>query len=76
MLTPANFGYLPDIKGYPHDPARARALIKEAGAEGAELPFITSPVYDQRIVQAIQQMLGEVGLKVTISSSEPSFFNL
>lgn len=74
MLTPANFGYMADIKGYPHDLAKAKALIKEAGVEGAELPFITSPVYDQRIVQAIQQMLGEVGLKVTISTSDQATF--
>ena len=74
MLTPANFGYMADIKGYAHDLARAKALVKEAGAEGAELPFITSPVYDQRIVQAIQQMLGEVGLKVTISMSDQATF--
>jgi peptide/nickel transport system substrate-binding protein len=74
MLTPANFGYIADIKGHPHDLARAKALVKEAGAEGAELPFITSPVYDQRIVQAIQQMLGEVGLKVTISMSDQATF--
>jgi peptide/nickel transport system substrate-binding protein len=74
VLTPANFGFLADIKGYPHDPAKARALIKAAGAEGAELTFITSPVYDQRIVQAIQQMLGEVGLKVVIAmSDQPTF---
>ena len=74
MLTPANFGYMADIKGYAHDLARAKALVKEAGAEGAELPFLTSPVYDQRIVQAIQQMLGEVGLKVTISMSDQATF--
>jgi peptide/nickel transport system substrate-binding protein len=74
MLTPANFGYIADIKGYAHDRGKAKALIKEAGAEGAELPFITSPVYDQRIVQAIQQMLGEVGLKVTISTSDQATF--
>ena len=74
MLTPANFGYMADIKGHAHDLARAKALMKEAGAEGAELPFITSPVYDQRIVQAIQQMLGEVGLKVTISMSDQATF--
>jgi peptide/nickel transport system substrate-binding protein len=74
MLTPVNFGYIADIKGYAHDIAKAKALVKEAGAEGAELPFITSPVYDQRIVQAIQQMLGEVGLKVTISVSDQATF--
>ena len=57
------------VEEYPYE---ACGLI--AGAEGAELPFITSPVYDQRIVQAIQQMLGEVGLKVTISMSDQATF--
>lgn len=74
MLTPVNFGYLPDIKGYAHDLARAKALIKEAGAEGAALTFITSPAYDQRIVQAIQQMLGEAGLNVSIAVSDQATF--
>ncbi len=66
VLTPANFGYLPDIPGWPHDPARARALLKEAGAEGAAIQFLTSPAYDRRLNEAVQQMLGEVGLKVEI----------
>ncbi len=70
VLTPANFGYIEGFQGYPYDPANAKALIKEAGVDGAQLTFITSPVYDQRVVQAIQQMLGEVGLKVAISSSD------
>jgi peptide/nickel transport system substrate-binding protein len=74
VLTPANFGFVADVKGWPYDPARARALVKEAGAEGAELTFITSPAYDQRVVQAIQQMLGEAGLKVTISSTDQPTF--
>ena len=66
VLTPANFGYLPDIPGWPHDPAKARALLKEAGAEGATIQFLTSPSYDRRLNEAVQQMLGEVGLKVEI----------
>lgn len=70
VLTPANFGYIDGFQGYAYDPAKAKALIKEAGADGKELTFITSPVYDQRVVQAIQQMLGEVGLKVNISTSD------
>ena len=74
VLTPANFGYVEGFEGYPFNPAKAKALIKEAGKENAELTFITSPVYDQRVVQAIQQMLGEVGLKVNISSTDQPTF--
>ena len=67
VLTPANFGYVADVKAWPFDPDRARKLIKEAGAEGATIPFLTSPAYDRRLNEAVQQMLGDVGLKVEIS---------
>jgi len=74
VLTPANFGYVGYVPGWPYDPARARALIKEAGAEGAVLSFITSPAYDRRLNEAVQQMLGDVGLKVEISvTDQPTF---
>lgn len=74
VLTPANFGYVSDVKGYEYDPAKAKALLKEAGAEGASLSFLTSPAYDRRIVEAIQQMLQEVGLKVEIVALDhPTF---
>jgi len=74
VLTPASFGYVPDVEGQAYDPARARALLREAGAENAELTFLTSPAYDQRIVQALQQMIQEVGLRVTISNSDQPTF--
>jgi peptide/nickel transport system substrate-binding protein len=67
VLTPANFGYVADVKGWPFDPARAKALLKEAGAEGAKIEFLTSPVYDRRLNEAVQQMLDDVGLKMSIT---------
>jgi peptide/nickel transport system substrate-binding protein len=74
VLTDTSFGYIPDVQGWPYDPARARALLREAGAENAELNFLTSPAYDQRVVQALQQMIQEVGLRVNIVASDhPTF---
>ncbi len=68
-LTPASFGYDPAIPPYGFDPARARALLKEAGvAPGTRVSFLTSPVFDQRVVQALQQMLGDVGLDARIAT--------
>ena len=61
------FGYQPDIKGYEYNPDKARALVKEAGAVGAQLTFLTSPAYDRHIIEAIQQMVNDVGLKVDIA---------
>ncbi len=74
VLTPANFGYSGDVQGWPFDPERAKALIKEAGAQGASLSFITSPVYDRRLNEAVQQMLQDVGLKVDIQVMDQATF--
>ena len=60
------FGYVPAIAGYDYDPAKARALIKDAGAEGAAITLLTSPAYDRRVVEAIQQMINDVRLKAEI----------
>ena len=68
LLAPVDFGYVSDVAGWPFDPARARALIKEAGAEGAAIQFLTAPAYDRRLNEAVQQMLADVGLKVDIVS--------
>jgi len=74
VLTPANFGYVDDVKGWPHDPAKAKALIAEAGAAGQTLTFLTSPAYDRRVVEALQQMIQDVGLKVEIQTmDQPTF---
>ncbi len=66
VLTPANFGYTEDVPAWPFDPDAARKLVAEAGAKGATVQFLTSPVYDRRLNEAVQQMLADVGLKVEI----------
>ncbi len=57
------------LQPYPHDPDKARALLKEAGAEGAELTFYVtdggSGMLDPVAMgAAIQADLAEVGLDV------------
>ena len=66
VLTPANFGYVAGIKPWPFDPAQAKALIQAAGADGAHVSFLTSPAYDRRLNEAVQQMLADIGLQVDI----------
>lgn len=71
MLTPAHVGFVPDMPAAVYDLKKAQALVKEVGAAGqAEIELATSPVFDQRIVQAIQQMLAEAGLNVKINMSD------
>ncbi|WP_306224271.1 ABC transporter substrate-binding protein [Bosea beijingensis] len=71
LLTPAIFGWVDGIKAPEHDLAKAKALIAEAGpAAKAEIDLATAPVFDQRIVQAIQQMLTEAGFNVKIAMSD------
>jgi peptide/nickel transport system substrate-binding protein len=71
MLTPAHAGYATDLPMPPYDVKRAQALVKQAGAAAqVEIELATSPVFDQRVVQAIQQMLTEVGLKVKINMAD------
>lgn len=70
MLTTAHFGYADGIEGYAFDPAKAKELVKEAGATGKAVTFATAPAFDQRIVQAIAQMVGETGLTVNIEMTD------
>jgi peptide/nickel transport system substrate-binding protein len=71
MLSPVHVGYVEGFKGYAYDPAKAKALLKEAGITAdTSFTLFTAPTFDQRIVQAIQQMLIDVGMKVTIVTSD------
>ena len=71
MLTAAHAGYTPDLPTVPYDLKKAQALVKGVGAAAkTEIELSTSPVFDQRIVQAIQQMLVEAGLNVKINMSD------
>lgn len=70
-LTPPTFGFSEDVEGYAYDPQRSKELLREAGyTEGLKLAFATSPAYDQRIVEAVQADLKEVGIDVEIASTD------
>lgn len=64
-----------EVTPYPYDPAKARALLKEAGAEGATLNFYVteggSGMLDPvPMATAIQADLKAVGLNVTLQTWE------
>ena len=79
--TPPAFAwaYNPDLEPYPYDPDRARELIAEAGADGAELTFYVteggSGMLDPVAMgTAMQADLEAVGFDVTIETYEWNTF--
>jgi peptide/nickel transport system substrate-binding protein len=75
MLTPAHFGWADDIPGAPYDPARAKELLAKAGpAAKTKFTLMTAPFFDQRVVQALQQQLVDVGFNVAIDLTDTANF--
>ena len=69
LAAPTSFGFNPKIKPYPYDPARAKALLKEAGfANGFELTIELAVLgsSDSLLYQRIAEDLSKVGIRATI----------
>ena len=69
-LPPAMPGYDPNYQGYAYDPAKAKALLAQAGfKDGFDTELYamnTDP--NPRIAQAIQQDLAEVGIRAELKT--------
>jgi peptide/nickel transport system substrate-binding protein len=67
--TPSINGYQADIKPYPYDPDKARALLAEAGyADGLEIiaDSVTAQGDWRDIVQHVSGQLARIGVKMTV----------
>lgn len=74
-------GYVPQgvefaykMQPWPYDPAKARALLKEAGYPNGFESVLWSAYNNstsQKAIQFIQQQLAQVGIKVTVQALEP-----
>jgi peptide/nickel transport system substrate-binding protein len=69
-LNPLHFGYNPNVKPYPYDPARAKALLKAAGhPDGFEMTIHFATVNMMKgdeMFQAVQSDLAAVGIKAKL----------
>lgn len=76
MVTPAHFGWSDKIHGLPFDPGKARALVSKVGAP-PKFQFTIGAFFDQRVAEAIQQELQDVGFSVEIAKVDtPTFLQL
>ncbi len=72
------YGYNPDIKNPAYDPAKAKALLAEAGYPDGFGITVYGPndryVNDSQICQAVGQMMSQAGLKVKVDTMPKSVF--
>ncbi|WP_442956610.1 ABC transporter substrate-binding protein [Planococcus sp. CAU13] len=76
-MPPVISGYNDDIEGYEYDPEKAKELLEEAGlGDGFEMELWAMPVPrpympdGQKVAEAIQSDLAEVGITANIVSYE------
>jgi peptide/nickel transport system substrate-binding protein len=77
MVPPTTFGWNPNVKPFPHDPQKAKALLEEAKAAGVPVDTTIQLIGRSNlfpnvveVVEAIQQMLQDVGFKVEVQMLE------
>lgn len=66
LLSPSFFGFNKEVEAYPFDPEKAKALLKEAGAEGVTVEIIGTAgrwLKDREIVEAVAAFWDRVGIK-------------
>jgi peptide/nickel transport system substrate-binding protein len=73
-LADTDFGFNPELKPYPYDPARAKRLLAEAGhPNGVEVTLYAGSgtmVNDKQLLEAIADMWSKVGIRARIEMME------
>ena len=76
VLPATSWGFDSSIKGYPYDPDKAKALLKEAGYSGQTIILDTYTIargynpQGSKLAEAVQQYFEAVGVKSEIKTTE------
>jgi peptide/nickel transport system substrate-binding protein len=72
VVQPKAFGFDGEVKPYPYDPAKAKALLAQAGyAGGVDISAHSAFIEFRPVFEAIAQMLTEVGLRTNARMWDP-----
>jgi len=72
-VADTDFGFNPALKPYRYDPAKAKALLAEAGYAGQEITMFAghgTMVSDKQLLETIADMWTQVGVKVKVDMME------
>lgn len=74
VLSPDYFGYNESLEAYPYDPEKAKKLLADSGIDLSQTLEFELPsnryLQGEEVVQAVAQMLGDVGVKTEIVTME------
>ncbi|MCC5578381.1 ABC transporter substrate-binding protein [Microtetraspora sp. AC03309] len=73
LLQPGFVGHDPSLEAFPYDPDRAKALLKEAGAEGLTLNIATTALFKQQ-AEIAAGYLAKVGITSEVVIQDLSTF--
>jgi peptide/nickel transport system substrate-binding protein len=73
-VADTDFGYNPDLKPYPYDPAKAKKLLADAGyANGIDVTMYAGSgtmVNDKQLLEAIADMWSKAGIRAKVEMME------